>query len=216
MLVAAMAASYTAAHDAVREPARGLARNRCPNRGWRINGASCRLYADPVPRFHRGFKASTPSWLVVMHTPKSNIMGRFTFSAPLRQHRPGRDRRGLRGGVILVDRSLIRRILKLQRVHAGGQRDFSQRFRLERPAARFSGATRSTIGRRHDSMIQHVERSTAELQSANELKSNFIRVAGHELRTPISYILGMARLLKDAMTRRGCFLASVDGLKAVG
>jgi signal transduction histidine kinase len=54
-----------------------------------------------------------------------------------------------------------------------------------------------------------------DLQSANELKSNFIRVAGHELRTPVSYILGMARLLKDSTdATRLCFAVQSMGAKA--
>lgn len=36
------------------------------------------------------------------------------------------------------------------------------------------------------------------LRRANELKTDFIRVAGHELRTPICYIIGIAQLLKDS------------------
>lgn len=41
------------------------------------------------------------------------------------------------------------------------------------------------------------DRRAAEegLRRADELKADFIRVAGHELRTPVSYILGLAHLL---------------------
>ncbi len=46
--------------------------------------------------------------------------------------------------------------------------------------------------------ITEQKRVYEALHIANELKTNFIRVAGHELRTPVSYILGAVRLLKDS------------------
>ncbi len=46
--------------------------------------------------------------------------------------------------------------------------------------------------------ITEQKRVHEALHVANELKTNFIRVAGHELRTPVSYILGAVRLLKDS------------------
>lgn len=47
-------------------------------------------------------------------------------------------------------------------------------------------------------MANQIQRSHEELTTANELKMNFIHVAGHELRNPVSYIMGMVRLLKDS------------------
>ncbi len=44
-------------------------------------------------------------------------------------------------------------------------------------------------------MILAVRASQSALQQASEMKSRFIRIAGHELRTPVSYIIGMADLL---------------------
>ncbi len=46
--------------------------------------------------------------------------------------------------------------------------------------------------------ITELKRAEQQLRAANELKTNFIRVAGHELRTPLSYLLGTARLVKDS------------------
>jgi signal transduction histidine kinase len=103
-------------------------------------------------------------------------------------------------GVVLIDRSLTRRILWLQDMtNEAAKGDFSRRIRMEKPDGGILGRDEiDELATGFNAMLQQVQRSTAELQSANELKSNFIRVAGHELRTPISYILGMARLLKDS------------------
>ena len=46
--------------------------------------------------------------------------------------------------------------------------------------------------------ITQLKQAEQQLRAANELKTNFIRVAGHELRTPLSYLLGTARLVKDS------------------
>ncbi len=46
--------------------------------------------------------------------------------------------------------------------------------------------------------ITQLKQADQQLRAANELKTNFIRVAGHELRTPLSYLLGTARLVKDS------------------
>ncbi|MFA6133158.1 MAG: ATP-binding protein [Phycisphaerae bacterium] len=48
-----------------------------------------------------------------------------------------------------------------------------------------------------DTMIGEIQRSYDTIKTANDLKANFIRIAGHEFRTPVSYILGMTRLLRD-------------------
>ena len=187
--------------------------------GWRTSGDELQAYAPlQLPESVEGFRLTMPNWLVVMHTPRSNIMGPI-YSLSAVASAAGVAVIGVVFvlGVILVDRSLTRRILKLQRVTRGvAKGDFSQRFRLERPGGKVFGRDEiDELAADLNTMIQHVERSTAELQSANELKSNFIRVAGHELRTPVSYILGMARLLKDSTdTTRLLFAVQSMGAKA--
>jgi len=64
-------------------------------------------------------------------------------------------------------------------------------------------------------MVQHVQRSYDRLTAANELKSNFIRIASHELRTPIAYMLGLAKLLRDNRDpKRLASALTMMGLKA--
>lgn len=54
------------------------------------------------------------------------------------------------------------------------------------------------LGRDFDGMVERVEASYRQLAAANELKRKFIGVAGHELRTPISYIAGKAKLVQGS------------------
>jgi len=54
------------------------------------------------------------------------------------------------------------------------------------------------LGYAFNHMIEQVQQSHQTLIEANQLKMNFLRIAGHELRTPISYMVAMAKLLKDS------------------
>lgn len=45
--------------------------------------------------------------------------------------------------------------------------------------------------------IAERKRVEGELTRSNEMKSNFIKVAGHELRTPLSFIMAMPKLMQD-------------------
>jgi signal transduction histidine kinase len=47
-------------------------------------------------------------------------------------------------------------------------------------------------------MVGRIRNGHDKLLAADRLKMKFIRIAGHELRTPVSYILGTVRLLKDS------------------
>jgi signal transduction histidine kinase len=44
-------------------------------------------------------------------------------------------------------------------------------------------------------LLVQLQMKNEELERANELKTNFIRVASHELRTPLTILLGLARLM---------------------
>jgi diaminopimelate epimerase len=100
-------------------------------------------------------------------------------------------------GLLLAERSLVRRIRQLRRttrdVAAG---DLTRRVPVEQ---------RRLLGRDEvddlvadfNRMIDQVTDSYDALRTTHAMRTHFIRVAGHELRTPVSYILGMARLLAD-------------------
>lgn len=103
------------------------------------------------------------------------------------------------GGVLLIDRTLINRIHKIgesaRQVSAG---ELQHRADSSWAGTRMLGTDEiDNLARDFNNMVRKLQRSHSELTEANLLKENFIRIAGHELRTPISYIVGMATLMKN-------------------
>jgi signal transduction histidine kinase len=104
------------------------------------------------------------------------------------------------GGVLLIDRSIINRmrhISEAARHVAEGQLQY--RTDSQWAGTRVFGTDEiDDLSRDFNNMVRKLQRSNIDLQEANELKENFIRIAGHELRTPVSYIVGMASLMKGS------------------
>lgn len=99
------------------------------------------------------------------------------------------------GGLLLVDRGIGRRIRRLQSVTSRvGRGDFSQR--AHERTARFGTDEIDDLAESFNNMMDRVAKSHEELTEANGVKSRFIKVAGHELRTPLSYIIAMPKLLE--------------------
>lgn len=101
-------------------------------------------------------------------------------------------------GVLLVDRGLVKRLLDIesaaQRIAKG---DLAARIPPDPISPGIRGADElDELIRDFNLMADQVERGHEELKTANEMKQHFIHVAGHELKTPITYILGIAQLLK--------------------
>lgn len=102
-------------------------------------------------------------------------------------------------GLYLIDRYVLRRLLRIATVtRQVGSGDLSSRVRPNTPPEGIQPLDEiDELGCGFDRMVEQVERSYEQLSAADALKRDFIRVAGHELRTPISYLTGMARLLRD-------------------
>ena len=103
------------------------------------------------------------------------------------------------GGYYLIDRIVINRIANLshgaRQVAAG---ELTHRVDASWTGTRYLGKDEiDELQRDFNHMVKKLEISHSELTEANELKENFIRIAGHELRTPVSYIVGMASLMKN-------------------
>lgn len=103
------------------------------------------------------------------------------------------------GGVLLIDRTLINRIRKIgesaRQVSAG---ELQHRADSKWAGTRVFGTDEiDDLARDFNNMVRKLQRSHSELTEANLLKEDFIRIAGHELRTPVSYIVGMATLMKN-------------------
>lgn len=104
------------------------------------------------------------------------------------------------GGVVLIDRSVINRIRRISRsARHVAEGELKARADATWTGTRIFGTDEiDDLARDFNNMVRKLQRSHAELIEANDLKENFIRIAGHELRTPVSYIVGMCKLLKES------------------
>lgn len=101
-------------------------------------------------------------------------------------------------GLLLVDRIVVRRIYALRgAVRSVIKGDLSHRSDLARPE-HWAADEINELAEDFNNMIDRIERTHESLRAADQLKMDFIRIAGHELRTPVSYILGTVRLLMDS------------------
>ncbi|MFW5731600.1 MAG: ATP-binding protein [Planctomycetota bacterium] len=103
-------------------------------------------------------------------------------------------------GIWLVERSIVKRI----RILAGATMKISEGNFEHRVAGEWGG--RRLLGRDEiddlatdfNQMVDTVQSTHDQLRAANDLKEDFIKIAGHELRTPVTYILATAKLLADS------------------
>ncbi len=61
-------------------------------------------------------------------------------------------------------------------------------------------------------LFEEMERAYQDLRQLDEMKSEFINVAAHELRTPVAVVLGYAALLAEEVSRRGIFALGEEGV----
>ncbi|MHC4562380.1 MAG: sensor histidine kinase [Planctomycetota bacterium] len=168
--------------------------------GWRVTDkAMVQAYARvSLPNQIRDMDVVAPDWFLVVQMPQAVLMEKVNPLTWLV---------GATGvlliaivfmlGLYLVDRSIGRRIRNLQIVaHAVGQGDLSRRVPAEARTSRLVGGDElDELSDVFNSMIDGVEKSHEELREANALKANFIKIAGHELRTPVSYIMTLPKLM---------------------
>ena len=172
------------------------------NPGWRFTDDGMLQGFAPIVMPDRigPNKVTMPSWSLVVYVPASEVL------------KPVHDLGfnvlwiGLSiivvifvCGLFLAERGLVRRIRWLgAAAKSVTEDDLSHRIRDDSGLWRLPG--RDEIDQLTDdfnAMLARIEKTHRMLREANELKTNFIRVAGHELRTPVAYILAMTRLLKD-------------------
>ena len=170
--------------------------------GWRLTSEKMfeRFAAVVLPSHIGTLPVVAPRWVLVLQTPESVVMAqvnRMTWLTVVA---------GL-GMIVLifltglwaVDRSIGRRIRWLESAAMKvAQGDLTQRVDKAHWVRHVVGTDEiDDLADEFNHMIDQVEGSHRELAEANKLKDDFIKVAGHELRTPVSYLLTMPKILAD-------------------
>ncbi|HEY7120219.1 MAG TPA: sensor histidine kinase [Tepidisphaeraceae bacterium] len=100
------------------------------------------------------------------------------------------------GGLVIARRGIVRPVLKLEKAVnqiTRGNLDY----RLSEARGRgevFRDDEIGRLARDFNVMADQLKQHVADLERADELKRQFIDLASHELRTPVTYILGASQL----------------------
>jgi len=160
-------------------------------RGWRTtHGGVLQGYAwVALPRSLASLELDGQAWAVVLYLPKDEALGPI-YGISLLVLTVGSILIGVifLGGLWLVNRSIVRRVRRLAQATrrvAGG--DLSHRLPAPPQGWRLLGRDEiDDLTEDFNTMLAQIQSSHEGLRSANQLKADFIRVAGHELRTPVS------------------------------
>lgn len=103
-------------------------------------------------------------------------------------------------GLLLAERSIVRRLKRISasmgRV-AGG--DLTTRVPADGERRRLLGHDElDDLAESFNRMIEQLDLSRKAMEESMAMKTDFLRVASHELRTPVSYMLGMYKLMRDS------------------
>lgn len=182
---------------------------------WYVIGPYLRATTSiRIPAEVEGLDVTAPRWWLVVQAPRRQalsevyIMGTLVLAVGL----------AIIGtafgiGLFIANRKIIEPLSRLrtatERVAAGDMSHSTVRD-LENVTSRDEiGLLASDFNR----MVASVEHSYIALSEANEMKSRFIRIAGHELRTPITFILAMVGLLLKKEEQNPQVRASLEKIR---
>jgi signal transduction histidine kinase len=102
-------------------------------------------------------------------------------------------------GVAISNREIIFPIVRLREaVAAVGRGELNIRVTSSDAAAdsTFRADEIGDLAHDFDEMTRQLQKNVSQLERSNEAKRRFMELAGHELRTPVTYILGVCQLLQ--------------------
>jgi signal transduction histidine kinase len=174
-----------------------------PDEGWRMtdNGDIQAHVPLDLPARVGQYNVIWPRWWLVLSVPSARAMGQlYRLSAVVLGIGLVIILAIFTVGIVLVERSIGRRI----RMLAGATRQIAEGNLQHRIPDRMlqhrllGDDEIDELARDFNRMVETIQRSHEELHGANRLKEDFIKIAGHELRTPVTYILASAKLLADS------------------
>jgi signal transduction histidine kinase len=167
---------------------------------WRVAEEQNIQAISPLqfPETLDGLDFQVPNWVLVLNLPEASARrGLAMLSATVLLVGLLLISGLFLAGVLLIDRSIINRIQRISRAaRQVAEGELKGRADSSWTGTRVFGTDEiDDLARDFNNMVRKLQRSHTELTEANELKENFIRIAGHELRTPLSYIVGMSKLM---------------------
>src|SRR5262249_14114947 len=105
-------------------------------------------------------------------------------------------------GVAISNREIIMPILRLREATAaGGRGGVDVRGVSEEPKKdkTFNRDELGELARDFDEMTRQLQKNINQLARSNEAKRRFMELAGHELRTPVTYLLGVIQLAQKQL-----------------
>jgi signal transduction histidine kinase len=102
-------------------------------------------------------------------------------------------------GVAISNREIIFPIVRLREaVAAVGRGELNIRITTssEQGDTTFRADEIGDLAHDFDEMTRQLQKNVSQLERGNEAKRRFMELAGHELRTPVTYILGVCQLLQ--------------------
>jgi signal transduction histidine kinase len=99
-------------------------------------------------------------------------------------------------GVAIANREIIMPVLRLREATAAvGRGELNVRvLSTDTADATFHGDELGDLARDFDEMTRQLQKNVNQLARSNEAKRRFMELAGHELRTPVTYLIGVCQL----------------------
>jgi signal transduction histidine kinase len=115
-------------------------------------------------------------------------------------------------GVAISNREIIMPILRLREATAAvGRGELNVRLLSnEARDATFRHDELGELARDFDEMTRQLQKNVNQLARSNEAKRRFMELAGHELRTPVTYLLGVCQLAQKQL--QALSAAATDGV----
>ncbi|MGN6367358.1 MAG: ATP-binding protein [Phycisphaerae bacterium] len=114
-------------------------------------------------------------------------------------------------GVAISNREIIMPILRLREATAAvGRGELNVRLlSADSSDATFRKDELGDLARDFDEMTRQLQKNVNQLARSNEAKRRFMELAGHELRTPVTYLLGVCQLAQKQIQQLAA--AATDG-----
>jgi signal transduction histidine kinase len=104
-------------------------------------------------------------------------------------------------GIVISNREIIIPILRLREATAAvGRGELNARLLSDDPRDKtFREDELGQFARDFDAMTRQLQKNVNQLARSNEAKKRFMELAGHELRTPVTYLLGVCQLAQKQL-----------------